>query len=105
MDRSSVTRWLHRNDAPDADNEERITALRYVMTRLLKFFKEEAAIAWLEGRNAHLGDQRPLPVPLTKLLGRGTLAAGVAIELHSKSPEDSRKYPMTSLSSSIRYQL
>ena len=60
VDRSSVTRWLHGRDIPDAENEEKITALRYVMTRLLKFLKEEAAVSWLEGINAHLGNQRPL---------------------------------------------
>jgi DNA-binding transcriptional regulator YiaG len=60
VDRSSVTRWLHGEDAPDPKNEERITALRYVMARLQKIFRTEAAIAWLKGMNAHLAHQRPL---------------------------------------------
>jgi len=60
VDKSSVTRWLKREDKPDPENEERIAALRYVMVRLLKVFTPEVAMDWLLGVNAHLADQRPI---------------------------------------------
>ncbi len=60
VDKSSITRWLKREDKPDPENEERIAALRYVMVRLLKVFEPEAAMDWLLGVNAHLADQRPM---------------------------------------------
>lgn len=69
VDRSSVTRWLQGKDAPDAENEEKIAGLRYVMTRLSKLFNHEAAASWLKGINAHLGNQRPLD-----LLRKGRIA-------------------------------
>lgn len=60
VDRSSVTRWLKREDFPDPENEEKIIALRYVISRLTRIFKEEVAASWLQGINALLGNQRPI---------------------------------------------
>ena len=37
VDKSSVTRWLREEDQPDPGNAERITALRCVMVRLMRF--------------------------------------------------------------------
>lgn len=60
VDRSSVTRWLKQKDFPDPENEEKIIALRYVISRLTRIFKEEVAASWLQGINALLGNQRPI---------------------------------------------
>lgn len=60
VDRSSVTRWISGEDAPDQENAEKIVGLRYVITRLSKFLEPEAVSDWLEGINAHLRDQRPI---------------------------------------------
>jgi len=60
VDRSSVTRWVKGEDLPDPENEEKIIALRYVISRLTRIFKEEVAASWLQGINALLGNQRPI---------------------------------------------
>jgi len=60
VDKSSVTRWLKKEDLPGPENEERITAIRYVMVRLSRLFKRETAMDWLLGVNAHLGNKRPI---------------------------------------------
>jgi uncharacterized protein (DUF2384 family) len=60
VDKSSVTRWLQKEDLPGPANEERITALRYVIVRLMRFLKGPVAIDWLMGVNAHLGNKRPV---------------------------------------------
>jgi transcriptional regulator with XRE-family HTH domain len=60
VDRSSVTRWVSGEDAPDQENAEKIVGLRYVITRLSKFLEPEAVGDWLEGINAHLRNQRPI---------------------------------------------
>lgn len=73
VNRSSVTRWLYGKDSPDMENQEKITGIRYVVTRLSKTFKTETAIKWLHGTNAHLGNQRPID-----LLRNGRLSEVIA---------------------------
>jgi transcriptional regulator with XRE-family HTH domain len=58
--KSTITRWLKGEDMPDTANEEQIAALRYLAVRLLRLFRPEVAIDWLEGVNAFLRDQRPV---------------------------------------------
>jgi len=60
VDRSSVTRWIKGQDLPDSENEEKIIAIRYVLSRLTRIFQEEVAMSWLKGINAFLGNQRPI---------------------------------------------
>jgi transcriptional regulator with XRE-family HTH domain len=59
VDRSRVTRWL-RDAAPDADNRRKLESVEYAMARLLQTFRQETAVSWLYGLNAHLGDRRPI---------------------------------------------
>ena len=57
--RSQVTRWL-RGAGIDPLNAERIDLLELVWANLLRLYEREAALAWLEGLNPHLGDRRPV---------------------------------------------
>ena len=59
VDRSRVTRWL-ADEAPDRDNQAKLDALEFVVSRLLLHFHPETARKWLLGFNAHLGDRRPI---------------------------------------------
>jgi hypothetical protein len=59
VDRSRVTRWLS-DETPDRENQAKLDALEYVISRLLLHFKPETARKWLLGFNAHLGDRRPI---------------------------------------------
>src|SRR4051812_34413209 len=73
VDRSSVARWLQKEDKPDEANAERIASLWHVYLKLTRRFHPETAFKWLEGMNAHLGDQRPADLirkgRITEVLG------------------------------------
>src|SRR5438093_7045125 len=49
VDRSSVHRWINGKDLPDSENEEKIIAIRYILSRLTRIFQEEVAMSWLRG--------------------------------------------------------
>jgi hypothetical protein len=59
VDRSRITRWL-ANETPDRDNQAKVDALDFVISRLLQHFHPETARKWLFGFNAHLGNRRPI---------------------------------------------
>ena len=59
VNRSRITRWL-RNEDPDRDNQAKLDALDFVVTRLRQFLTATAARDWLMGINAHLGNRRPI---------------------------------------------
>ena len=59
VNRSQVTRWL-RGAGIDPVNAERIELLELVWSNLLRIYDREAALAWLFGVNALLGDKRPI---------------------------------------------
>lgn len=69
VDRSQVTRWLDRGQTPDVENLRKVEALELAMSRLLRTFDRETALAWLGGINAALGNRTPM-----SLLARGRLA-------------------------------
>jgi uncharacterized protein (DUF2384 family) len=55
---SQLTRW-RQDQAPDAENADRLAGLALVMEMLLRWLEPEAVEGWLEGPNAHLGDRSP----------------------------------------------
>jgi hypothetical protein len=59
VDRSRITRWLG-NETPDPDNQAKVDALDFVISRLLQHFGPDTARKWLFGFNAHLGNCRPI---------------------------------------------
>ena len=59
VDRSQVTRWL-RGAGIDPLNAEKIDLLELVWANLLRLYERDAALAWLESLNPHLGDRRPV---------------------------------------------
>lgn len=59
VDRSQVTRWL-RGAGIDPLNAEKVDLLELVWANLLRLYDRDAALAWLEGLNPHLGDRRPI---------------------------------------------
>jgi hypothetical protein len=59
VDRSQVTRWL-RGAGIDPLNAEKIDLLELVWGNLLRLYERDAALAWLEGINPHLGHRRPV---------------------------------------------
>jgi hypothetical protein len=59
VDRSRITRWL-ANETPDRDNQAKVDALDFVISRLLQHFHPETARKWLFGVNGHLGNRRPI---------------------------------------------
>jgi uncharacterized protein (DUF2384 family) len=59
VDRAQVTRW-RRGSGIDAENARRVDLLELAMSTLLRLYAPDAAAAWLEGLNPHLGDRRPI---------------------------------------------
>ena len=59
VDRSRITRWLV-DEAPDRENQAKLDALDFVISRLQLHFQRETARKWLLGINAHLGNRRPI---------------------------------------------
>jgi transcriptional regulator with XRE-family HTH domain len=59
VDRSQVTRWL-RGAGIDPLNAEKIDLLELVWGNLLRLYERDAALAWLQGINPHLGNRRPV---------------------------------------------
>src|SRR6188508_2867141 len=59
VDRSQVLRWL-RGAGIDPINAEKVDLLELVWANLLRLYERDAALAWLEGFNPHLGDRRPV---------------------------------------------
>jgi hypothetical protein len=59
VDRSRVTRWMS-DETPDPQNQAKLDALEFVISRLLQHFQPETARKWLVGFNAHLGNRRPI---------------------------------------------
>ena len=72
VDRSRISRWL-KSEIPDAENQSRVEALEFVLSRLTAFLVPETAMKWLTGVNAHLGDRRPID-----LLRQGRVAEVIA---------------------------
>lgn len=58
VNRSSVTRWIERE--PNAAQLVRISGLTFIVRRLLEIYTTDVAIAWLNGINSHLGNQKPV---------------------------------------------
>ena len=58
--RSSITRWLKGADLPNSENQIRIAALRLILMRLSSVFHPPTGQKWLQGINAHLGNNRPI---------------------------------------------
>ena len=59
VDRAQVTRWL-RGAGIDSLNADKVGLLELVWSSLLRLYERDAAMAWLEGLNPHLGDRRPI---------------------------------------------
>jgi hypothetical protein len=59
VDRSRITRWM-ADETPDPQNQAKLDALEFVISRLLQHFYPDTARKWLLGINAHLGDRRPI---------------------------------------------
>lgn len=72
VDRSRITRWL-ADEIPDPQNQARLDALEFVISRLLQHFHPETARKWLLGFNAHLGNRRPID-----LIGQNRVAEVIA---------------------------
>ena len=72
VDRSRVTRWLS-DETPDPQNQAKLDALEFVISRLLQHFYPETARKWLLGVNAHLGNRRPID-----LIGQNRVAEVIA---------------------------
>jgi hypothetical protein len=72
VDRSRVTRWM-ADEMPDPQNQAKLDALEFVISRLLQHFYPETARKWLLGINAHLGNRRPID-----LIGQNRVAEVVA---------------------------
>lgn len=72
VDRSRVSRWL-TSETPDVENQTKVEALEFVLSRLTTFLTPETASKWLMGMNAHLGDRRPID-----LLRQGRVAEVIA---------------------------
>jgi hypothetical protein len=72
VDRSRITRWL-ASDVPDPQNQAKLDALDFVVSRLLQHFHPETARKWLFGMNAHLGNRRPID-----LIGQNRVAEVIA---------------------------
>ncbi|MBI5529428.1 MAG: hypothetical protein HY897_24140 [Deltaproteobacteria bacterium] len=58
VNRSSVTRWIEKE--PQANQLVRISGLTFIVQRLLEVFTTDVALAWLNGVNAHLQNQKPI---------------------------------------------
>jgi transcriptional regulator with XRE-family HTH domain len=56
---SRVSRWL-RAEQPDPENRRKLEGVEFVLGRLLELYERDAALDWLQGINAHLGDRRPM---------------------------------------------
>jgi hypothetical protein len=72
VDRSRVTRWM-ADEMPDPQNQAKLDALEFVISRLLQHFYPETARKWLLGINAHLGNRRPID-----LIGQNRVAEVIA---------------------------
>jgi uncharacterized protein (DUF2384 family) len=59
VDRSRVSRWL-TSAGPDPQNQTRLDALEFVVSRLLQVFEPDTARRWLTSANAHVGHRRPV---------------------------------------------
>jgi hypothetical protein len=80
VDRAQVTRWL-RGAGIDPINAEKVDLLEFAWANLLRLYERDAALAWLEGFNPHLGDRRPLDLirqGRTEELAAGFLGLGTA---------------------------
>ena len=58
VNRSSVSRWLEKE--PQPDQSVKISGLTFIVRRLLEVHAPDAALAWLNGINAHLENQKPV---------------------------------------------
>ncbi len=58
VNRSSVSRWLAKR--PEQSQLVKIVGLNLVLQKLLEVYKPEVALDWLNGINAHLGNQMPV---------------------------------------------
>jgi len=56
---SRVSRWL-KTEEPDLVNRRKLDGLELILQRLLDLYEQDAALKWLEGFNAHLGNRRPI---------------------------------------------
>lgn len=65
---SRVSRWLH-DEVPDPENQRKVEGVEFVLSRLLARWRQETALKWLYGMNAHLHDHRPVD-----LLAQGRVA-------------------------------
>ena len=58
VNRSSVSRWLAKKLEPS--QLVKIVGLNLILQKLLKVYKPELALDWLNGINAHLGNRKPV---------------------------------------------
>jgi transcriptional regulator with XRE-family HTH domain len=56
---AQVSRWL-RGQGIDPDNADRVDALEWIMSLLLRMYDPGTARKWLLGMNGFLGDRRPI---------------------------------------------
>jgi len=70
---SRVSRWLRTDEQPDTGNIRKLQNAEFVLARLYTVYRQETALKWLEGVNAHLRHRRPVDV-----LGDGRVAEVLA---------------------------
>jgi putative toxin-antitoxin system antitoxin component (TIGR02293 family) len=56
----TVSRWLHREAAPRGDSRERLLEVVYVLDRLARVLRPEAAHDWLLTPNQLLDHDKPI---------------------------------------------
>lgn len=56
--RSRISRWM-RGGSPEPANRAKVVAFDFIWSRLLDVYERDAALEWLQGTNAHLGNRRP----------------------------------------------
>ena len=58
VNRSSVSRWLDKE--PQTSQLVKISGLTFIVQRLLELYAPDVALAWLNGINTHLQNQKPV---------------------------------------------
>jgi hypothetical protein len=58
VNRSSVSRWLDKE--PQTSQLVKISGLTFIVRRLIELYPPDVALAWLNGINAHLHNQKPV---------------------------------------------
>jgi putative toxin-antitoxin system antitoxin component (TIGR02293 family) len=56
----TVSRWIHRQSSPRAEQRERLLEVLYVFDQLSRVLKPEAAHDWLLTPNAMMSHEKPI---------------------------------------------